>query len=397
MRRIISTSLLYLAFGAAQAGTVSTDYLDLTISGGLNAGYFYSGNMYDPSNVGVIDPFLTGASTDRLVEDRSNYLLSDMLLELSALKDDVLGVSAFFGLGNLKMVSIFDGNGNWALNRRYDRSGTPLPGSSTVGATQTDGEDERSSFETQVNELVGQGNNDDLRIYYGFARAEPFPNVAIEAGKLPTNFGYEVAPTYANWNALLGMLWIAQPHYYNGLRSSFQTEYGAVYLDVNDDTSLGGDGGWAIGLRGEYGLFRYGAGFQNSDGGRNLVDVMFEARFPMVITAANFNYFVMGELPAGQTDKTGYGLALYAIPHLDKIFVPVRFELVRDGDTNVWGVDRAWSLTVTPTYYLTGNAYVRAEWAYISSNNYIFREHSALPQNADYRKTSITLQLGFQF
>ena len=74
---------------------------------------------------------------------------------------------------------------------------------------------------------------------------------------------------------------------------------------------------------------------------------------------------------------------------------PRRVEYLSDGTSGIYyGVDTAYTLTVTPTYNYTENTFVRAEVSYVSSDNAVFADKDGLPEDT---KTSFAVQAGYTF
>jgi len=342
---------LLIALPAAQAGAVTTGSADLTVSGGITGGYFRT------TNIGQ--------------KDVDDYEVPDFLIELSTPSDGAVGVTAAFG--HLGQNSVWEG-------------GVPANHS-------------------------GVENNVDLQ--YGYLTVPAGAGVTVDAGILATMIGYEVAPTYANANVLLGAVWFEQPVYYKGIRATWAGNGFNVFAEANDDPALGGDtdptsptycptcrGKSAVfGVNGSGGPVNYAVSYGNGFNHKDILDVIVSGTFAGIDTALNLDYQKWDNTPTTppNADDSGFGLALYAkFPVSSTVDVPVRVEYVSDGTSRLYeGVDSAYTFTLTPTYRYTANTFVRGEVAYFSTSNDVFTKDDGVTTTGT--NTSIALQAGVTF
>ena len=352
--------------------------LGLTLEGGATSGYYFSPSVYN--NTSGTTTFNTSIFND----NKDNLALSDFLLEVRSKKMDFLKSEIRFGVGNMKAISILDGNANHALNTLYQAPTSLTTNVGTAGvSSQT------------VDQKIGLDDQFDVNLYYGQISLSPTKDAYVEVGRLATNLGYEVSPTYANWNNLLGLVWTKQPTYYPGARIRYQVNEANVYAEYSQDSMLDGEQAWALGVYGTYAMVRYSASYFDTNSGGNIADIMFEVDLPQVIVALNFDYHLRDTTPIGGTDRDAYAVAVYAIPYFQKYYFPIRFEYVYEGDSRVFGVDRAYSVTLSPTINLSDYAFVRIEGAYVSSFNEVFRQ---LDDNSTlFAKWSMNAQVGYYF
>lgn len=249
-------------------------------------------------------------------------------------------------------------------------------------------------------ELGGTGS---YMFQYGWLSLKPVDNLEIDAGQLATNVGYEVAPTYANSNINLGLVWYGQPIYYPGIRATYSMGDMSVYAEVNKNTSYGAKTGAAIGASGKIGgvdaLFSY---FTNA-GKVSIADFILSKTVGGVDLAVNADYQMKAEaVKTAGTDDAAYGIAFYAtVPVMDKVTLPLRVEYVDDGTSGLYGLggagasNSAISFTVTPTYHFTDNTFVRAELAYVSTDKKgVFFDDKGNPTDSN---TSVAVQTGYLF
>jgi len=333
---------------AAQAGTLTVGSAVLTLSGGITGGYFRT------TNIGQ--------------KDVDDYEVPDFLVGLSSeAKDGAVGFTAAYG--HLAMPSVWDGG-------------------------------------------VPANDPNSMNVQYGYLTVPAGSGITVDAGILATMIGYEVAPTYANANVLLGTVWYEQPVYYNGIRATWAGNGFNVFAEANDDAALGGDtdptsptycptcrGKSAVfGVNGSGGPVNYAVSYGNGFNNKDILDFILSGTLAGIDAAVNLDYQKWDNTPTtpANADDSAFGLALYAtFPASSMVDVPVRVEFVSDGTSRLYGgVDSAYTLTVTPTYHYTENTFVRAEVAYFSASNDVFLDDAGAAQGTN---TSFNLQAGVTY
>ncbi|MDH5218235.1 MAG: porin [Gammaproteobacteria bacterium] len=372
---ILSIFLFLFSLSNVSAQEISARYLGLTLEGGASAGYYWSNSAYN-SNYG-----LAVNNTDVFSDNRDNIALSDLLLEMHSRKMGPMDAEIRFGIGNLKSIDILDGNANHALGSVYQTQAVSFG----TGGVSSRTVDQKINLDDQF----------DVNLYYGQITVSPLENAYIEAGQLATNLGYEVSPTYANWNNALGLVWTKQPKYYPGARLKYEVQDANVYVEYNQNGIVDGRNAWAVGVYGTFEMVRYSASYFDTNNGRNVADLMIEADFPNVIAAINFDYHSMDTTPLGSSDRDAYAVAVYAIPHYQNYYLPLRVEYVKEGDSRIFGLDRAYTLTISPTIYMADNTFVRIEASYVSSANDVFQRMS--DGLTSFTKWSMNAQVGYYF
>ncbi len=315
------------------AGSVKSANLDITLSGGASAGYFFSNN--------------TGSSNE------DNFIVSDFIIELGSDEPKTGGVGFFGGYGNFAQVTLLDGNGD--------------------------------------------GADTDSTLRYAWMSWAPVENVTVEAGLLASNVGFEVANSYDNGNISLGALWNAQPAYYPGARVSYDMGDMSVYAEANNDGAAGGSKAFAVGLNGSASGVDYAINYFDGDGdaSRNIIDLIVSTNMSGTDVGVNIDFHVLDDKPMGATDDSGFGIAVYAVPNLaPSIDLPVRLEYISDGDSGIYGFDSGFTLTVTPTMNVGKHGFVRAEVSYVTADNKMFTDKDG---KAEDTKTSFAFQVGYKF
>jgi len=336
MRNKILAASVAALVAPAAFGGTITTATDLKLGGGMTAGYFYTNN--------------TGSSNE------DNYQVSDFILELSA--EATEGVGFVGAIGRMATITVMDGGVN----------------NSTVYA-----------------------NND---FQYGWLTVAPAEGITIEAGKLATRVGYEVAPSYGNAHATIAALWGGQPVYYPGVRLSYDASDSlGFYVEANNDELGTAKSASAVGVGGNVSGVDYSVSYYRHNGYKDLVDIIVATEIAGMPVAANIDYHMLEEAPAPGADDTAYGVALYVTPTIGAVEIPVRVEFLNDGTSGVYehngkDVDSVRTFTITPTYRYTENSFVRAELSYVSSDNKIFSDDKGVAEDT---KTSFAVQAGFTF
>lgn len=325
---------LALTAATATAGSVTGASLDLTLGGGLTGKYEVG------TNVG-------SARGDTIT-------VSDFLVEASGSVEGFLGATV--GFGYLEQDAL-------------PATGLPAP-------------------------------NVGMMLQYGWLEVEPGSGLQLQAGVLATNVGYEVAPTYANPHIQLGAVWNYQPVYYPGLRATYDAGAFSLYAEASKDgsgfTGRSNPNAQAVGISGEAAGWSYAASYYNRINDMDTVDLILSGKLSGLDVAVNLDYHLLDDpVKTAGKDDTALAVALYAAQDLgDGWSLPVRLEYLSDGTSGILGgVDSAFTVTVTPTYR-QGPAFVRAEVAYVSSNNKVFTDDKGVAQDS---KTTFAVQAGVTF
>ncbi|MBI5450134.1 MAG: outer membrane beta-barrel protein [Gammaproteobacteria bacterium] len=329
------TTLGMSAAPAVMAGNLTVANSDMTLAGGVAAAGIYS----DGAGIG----------------QGSDTTPTDFLLELSA-SAKAGGAGFVAGYGSLLEPTVFGGSLN---NTAFDNT---------------------------------------MKLQYASLTVKPTEAVSIEAGTLATKIGYEVANTYANPNILLGALWNSQPIYYPGVRASYSGDGISGFVETNEDHAMGGANGgipnygYVVGASGVAGSVSYAVTYYNADAGRDCFDVIVSGELAGIKVAANIDYHMINK-PTTGLDDSALGIALYAMPAVAGISVPVRLEYLDSGTSGVYATadGAGYTLTVTPTYGLGDNTFVRGELAYAMADTKVF------DGSTSDTMTSYGVQVGYKF
>jgi len=223
--------------------------------------------------------------------------------------------------------------------------------------------------------LTAIGNGGNTAVQYGWVSVIPTDGLEIDAGKLATNVGYEVAPSYADANILRGLVWFNQPVYYTGARATYSTGGMSFYAEANKN-AFGTGSGSGAGISGSFGSVDASLNVLSVVNSVSIVDVILSSKIGSVDVAANIDYEAQAEAAkVTGTDDNAYGIALYAtVPMGAQASLPIRVEYVDDGTSGIYGLgaagasNTAMTFTVTPTYNFSDSTFVRAELAYVSTD-----------------------------
>ncbi len=329
-----------LAVNAANAGTITVANSDIELFGGVSAGYFYTTNICgepyaDPNN--------------------DYFTVSSFAIGLTSKVNSTIGFTASFG-----------------------------------ASPQSD--------------LLGLETSKNFGPEFAYVSIRPIEGLTLDAGLLTTNVGYELYHTWENPNYTFGMVWWGQPVTYPGARATFNVAEGLdVYAEYSNNTAKSSTDpfeAFAVGALGSYGGIDFAVSYFDYSAQKNLVDVVLSTNIAGIDVALNVDYqWFDDSAKADGQDDSAYGVALYVIPQLtETVSIPVRLEYVDEGTSDIYGVagDNAWSVTITPTWSPTSNTYLRAEFAYVSTDQKGFYDGPTAADAEDTR-TFVGVEAGFRF
>lgn len=231
-------------------------------------------------------------------------------------------------------------------------------------------------------------------LQYGWVTVAPVEGVTIEAGKLATKIGYEVAYSLANPHIMMGALWNSQPVYYGGARASYALGETTLFAEANEESLPGAGNAYVVGASGAAAGINYSAVYSNAKNDHDILDLIVSTELAGMAVAANLDVHKFGNAAPGMDDK-GVGIALHAVPKFGAVSVPVRLEYLDDGTSGAFGgMGKGSSYTVTPTYHFADNTFVRAELAYVTADNEIFSNSKGASTDS---KTTFAVQVGYKF
>ncbi len=289
--------------------------------------------------------------------DNDSFILTNLLLGVSGSQKGMFEVGFDVAVGGLAMPTVWNG----ALS---------VPQSFNFNTYAVD--------------------NSAFGIVWGYLSLKPSQMISLDVGLLPTNVGYEVANTYSNPNITLGTTWFAQPVIYPAVRATLEAGPFSLYAEYNQE--FGGDN-FAVGSLGEIAGISYAVSYYDYKDNKNLVDIVGSMSLGIIDLGINFDYQWLDTAPSG-ADTSAYGVALYAIPNFGNISLPVRVEYFSEGTTGIYTgasspAKSGYSFTITPTLKPTSNSFIRAEAAYLGTQEKVL--------NGKNSKTTLAVEAGITF
>jgi hypothetical protein len=304
---------------AAQAGSITVANQDITVSGGITGAYLYS--------------------SEKSGNHQDAFAVPDAILDFSS-QAKTGGMGFTLGIGTL-------GENNLATG----------------------------------NELTVAGGGTSVAVQYGWVAVKPIDGLELDAGLLATNVGYEVSPSYGNANVLRGLVWDAQPTYYTGARATYTMSGISVYAEATKDPLGTNNPGGAVGASGDFSGIHGAISYYTRVDDKQIIDVIASGMAGPVNLGVNLDYIKWAKSQqVSGLDDSAIGIAFYgSIKPMDKVTLPVRIEYVSDGTSGIYGLtttdasnnavkNSAITFTVTPTYNFTDSTFVRAEFAYVTTD-----------------------------
>jgi Putative beta-barrel porin-2, OmpL-like. bbp2 len=238
--------------------------------------------------------------------------------------------------------------------------------------------------ETSTPSILGSpGTTNSLDVEYASVYLKPEQDLNIAVGLLQPNAGYESSYTYNNKNTFLGALASQQPYNAYGVQVSYELKrvklVGGYYKDrladdeyASDDSSQ--NDSWEVGisttvLETSFSIYHY-----HVENLRNLTGAVLERSVGNVDLGFNVDYWRWDESVADNYgDDSSIGAAFYITPHFGKFSLPMRLEYINQGKSGFFlesaQAENISSVTVSPTYHFTDNAYIRADFAYVHADD----------------------------
>ena len=310
---ILACSVISLAANAK--GGIDTEYANVHVTGGASGGFYASNKEITPGN------------------DQNR--LSDFLFGLhAASKNELAEISA--GIGILPSFSLLD-----------------------------HGVDETGST---------------AEIQYATLAAHPFANLTFEAGRISSNIGFENTPSFLNEHAMGSVQSTTQPGYFPGTRLSYGNDAITVYAERSDDAYEAPSGvsksdSLAAGAMGTVAGVDYAVGYHTYRTLRSMFDLILTGNVAGMNMTFSVDYLKLTDKALATAGDTNHAesVALYASgPTFNKISIPVRVEAFNDHGNGLYeGAGQGFSLTVTPTWNMSENSYLRTDLSYLKSSNKI--------------------------
>ena len=220
----------------------------------------------------------------------------------------------------------------------------------------------------------------------------PVKGLSIQAGKLPTIFGYESAFTYLNKYIHRGLIWNMQPVINNGVRLTYSTDLFNVKVGINDGFYTLSTTHPKPALEGSLGLtptkdssISFNFILPDKSSRPNSTAVPANKREYNLIATYSFGSLSFGtdlmyveapkdvEAQVSEKAKASAG-CIHIHYHLQPITISGRVEYVKD-NSDAGGIDlvglgdgnKGWTFTITPAY-TKGPFLVRGELSYVKAD-----------------------------
>ncbi|MEZ0323897.1 MAG: outer membrane beta-barrel protein [Hydrogenothermaceae bacterium] len=375
-----------LGVSAANAGQITVANTDITLFGGVSAGY----NLQDN------DHQLRSKISPKGFE-KDSFSVNNVIIGLTKpAQDGGIGFTAAFG--------------SW-------EAPTVVASSKVVNGKG----------------LIGYGDSTTFKPWLAYVTYKPVAGLTLDAGLLWSQFG-EKPVTILNPHITRGVLFTANPALMAGARGTYDFGVAKVYVGagkVGDQlmkpvfegkaSALGN--GYAksymeagvtanlkqFGLPADVGLHTY-----NEAGGRDIYALTAGTDLGMVSLGVEVDYFVADKNLKNYSngtkkyDSNAWGAALCAnIKPMAGVQIPVRIEyadtkksiliptIAAENTINKTPEKNSvWTFTITPTYNPTKNTFLRAEVSYVGSDKKIFINTSGKEKSS---RTTGAVELGFLF
>ncbi len=394
MRKVLSLAAAgLLAAGAAQAGTLTVANSDITLYGGVSAGYDWQNNDH------------AAAGTQG---NQDNFSVST------------------FAIGLMKKA---DANSPIGFNAAFASFTVPtvIASSSVINAS-----------DANSNNLIAYGSTTTFKPWLAYVTIAPVEGLSVDAGLLWNKFG-EAPLTILNRHYTRGILFTGHPVLYAGARVNYDAGVAKVYVGYNQGGGLR-QGGYSLGttligynindafeagVMADLGVAKVGLHTYNESKGRDLYVACAKADAGIVKVGLEIDYTKLDDeadrsnstasgahQPFGYNagaDSSAWGVALnldfdFLNAQIANVTVPIRIEYVDNGNSSgtdiygsgiyLTGEGSTWSFTITPTYKPTKNTFVRVEYAYTSADKKVFVDDKGSSKDS---LSVVAFEAGFLF
>jgi hypothetical protein len=147
---------------------------------------------------------------------------------------------------------------------------------------------------------------------------------------------------------------------------------------------------------GEISGINYAISYHSYVGVKSMIDLILGYKIADMDVAFSYDRHTLTDTALGGSGKINHAeSATFYVsgPTFDKITVPVRLEAFDDHDNEIYGnTGKGHSVTVTPTWNFTDNAYIRTDFSYLKLKNKILVDGSNTVDN----RFMFVLQAGYR-
>jgi len=234
----------------------------------------------------------------------------------------------------------------------------------------------------------------DLGLLYGWFNLRPDNNFHLELGLIETRSSYESTISFQNPHVTMGATRRTQANYYTGFRLNAELPELPVHVyaefSAPDNVSVTQ---LSAGLDWRHGQHHISFNYSTVGEERRTVNSHANVRLHSLLSIGyNADYHTRPNFPDG-LNANAFGIAGYLALHMGTISIPLRAEIIDDGDTNIYGLGRTYSLTVSPTKHFGEHMTARLDGFYVQSNTKPFKDERGFVNS----QIGVTLQLIWAF
>ena len=234
----------------------------------------------------------------------------------------------------------------------------------------------------------------DLGLLYGWFNLRTNKYLLFELGLIETRSSYERTISFHNPHVTMGATRRTQANYYAGFR--LNAELPAlpvrVYAEFSAPDNVSG-AQLAAGLEWRYGKHHFSLNYSNESEDRSTVNSHADVRLhPLLSIGYNVDYHTKPNFP-DNLNANAIGISGYMALQLESITIPVRAEVIDDGDTNIYGLGKTYAITISPTKKLSEHVTARLDGFYVQSSTKPFKDERGFVNS----QIGATLQLVWQF
>lgn len=155
---------------------------------------------------------------------------------------------------------------------------------------------------------------------------------------------------------------------------------------------------WEIGLGGSVFDSKFSVYHYHLEGLRNLTGAVVEYTMKNIYVAFNLDYWIWdGSMKSAHASESSIGGAIYVCPSFGKFSIPLRLEYIDQGESEIYiesiNAKHVYTATISPTYHILDNAYLRAELSYVKADS-AFADKSG---NLENQRIYLAAEIGYLF
>ena len=234
----------------------------------------------------------------------------------------------------------------------------------------------------------------DIGLLYGWFNLRPNKTVHFELGLIETRSSYESTISFQNPHVTMGATRRIHANYYTGFR--LNAELPELPVRVHAEFSAPDNVAvtqLSAGLDWRHGQHHISLNYSNVGEERRTINSHADVRLHSLLSIGyNVDYHTKPNFRE-DLNANAFGIAGYLALYMGTISIPVRAEVIDDGDTNIYGLGRTYSLTVSPTKQFSEHMIARLDGFYAQSSTQPFKDERGFVDS----QIGATLQLVWRF